>query len=91
MELVFVKDGSKYVAEFEATNDFNVHIEKAGSGYLYAQQRTTNNGEYDSIRGASFAPSDSVVDVDFIGSVYPKHIRIVSQVAPTLATITFME
>lgn len=27
MELNFTKDGNAYVAEFEASGDFNVHIE----------------------------------------------------------------
>lgn len=90
-ELSFAKEGSRYVVEFEASSNFNLHIERAESGYLYVQQKTIANAEYDSIRDANFAPSDNVVDFDFTGVVYPKYIRVVSKAEPTLAVVTFAE
>ena len=89
MELSFVKEGRRYFAEFKATSDFNLHIEKTGSGFLYVQQKTVENAEYDSIRGATFAQSDVVIDIDFTALVYPKWIKIVTEVEPTLAVVTY--
>lgn len=91
MELSFVKEGSKYVCEIQVTSDFNLHIEREGKGFLYVQQKTTSNGNYDSVRNANFAPSDNVIDYDFTGVIYPKSIRVVSEVEPTLAVVTFAQ
>ena len=89
MELSFVKEGRKYSAEFEVTADFNLHIERGTNGFLFVQQRTASSGQYDSIQGANFTPSDRVVDIDFVGAVYPKWIKIVSEVEPTMAVVNF--
>ena len=89
MELSFIKSGSKYVCEVQVTSDFNLHIEREDSGFLYVQQRTTFDGEYDSVSGADFSPSDTIIDVDFTALVYPKWIKIVTEVEPTLAVVTF--
>lgn len=89
MELSFVKEGGKYSAEFEVTADFNLHIERDTNGFLFVQQRTASSGQYDSIQGANFTPSDRVVDIDFVGAVYPKWIKIVSEVEPTMAVVNF--
>lgn len=88
MELQFVKQGSRYIAEFQTTGDFNLHIERKESGFLYVNQRTTASGKYDSIRGTSFNYGDPVVDVDFVGTIYPKYIQVVSKVMPTMAEVT---
>ena len=87
-ELVFVKQGSKYVSEFEVTKDFNLHIERGKGGILYLQQRTTDVGMYDSVNNADFAPMDLIVDYDFSSLVYPKYIKVVSEVEPSYAAIT---
>jgi len=91
MELTFRKEGSKYIAEFAATADFNLHLEREDGGLLYVQQRTSTSGQYDSIKGGDFAPQDKIVDCDFLGVVYPKYIKIVSEVEPTLAIVTFAQ
>lgn len=88
MELNFTQVGDKYVAEFEVTSDFNLHIEREGSGYLFVNQRTTAEGKYDSIRSGSFNYGDPVVDVDFVSSIYPKYIQVVSKIKPTMAVVT---
>lgn len=87
--LNFTKVGDKYVAEFEATTDFNLHIERNESGFLFVNQRTTSSGAYDSVKGASFNYGDAVVDMDFVGTIYPKYIQIVSKVKPTMAIVTY--
>ena len=91
MELNFVKDGNQYVAEFMATADFNLHIERNERGFLIFNQRTTASGKYDRIKGTSFNDGDPVVDVDFVGSIYPKYIQVVSKVMPTMAVVTASE
>jgi len=91
MELAFNQVGNSYVAEFEAQGDFNLHIEREESGFLMVNQRTTPEGKYDSIRGGNFNYGDNVVDVDFVGSIYPKYIQVVSKVQPSLAVVTFAE
>lgn len=87
--LTFNQVGDKYVAEFEATTDFNLHIERNESGFLFVNQRITSSGAYDSIKGASFNYGDAVVDMDFTGAIYPKYIQVVSKVMPTLAVVTY--
>ena len=89
--LEFKKKGSKYEAEITVSSDFNLHIEREQSGVLYVQQRTSENGAFDSISGANFGQTDTVIDYDFVGSIYPKHIKVVSGVLPTMAVVTFAE
>lgn len=36
MELTFIKQDNYYIADFEVTSDFNIHIEKK-EGYLYIE------------------------------------------------------
>lgn len=87
MELTFRKEGSKYIAEFSATADFNLHLEREVGGFLYVSQRTSASGQYDSIKGGDFAPKDKVVDYDFTALVYPKFIKVVSEVEPSYAAV----
>lgn len=89
--LKFTKEGSRYVTEVEVTSDFNLHIEREQGGVIYLQTRTTPTGRFDSVKGFNIANLDSVIDYDFTALVYPKTIRIVSEVEPTLAEITFAE
>jgi hypothetical protein len=91
MVLEFTKTDAFYVAEFEAQSDFNVHIERNKSGALFFQQKTTASGNYDSVSQANFAYGDLVIDVDVTALVYPKYMRVVSEVEPTLAEVTFAE
>lgn len=89
MELIFNNyQPGLWLSEFEVTQDFNLHIERVDSGYLYIKQRSTPKGLFDNIKGASFDHADPVVDVDFVGTIYPKYIQIVSKVEPTYAEVT---
>ena len=87
--LNFTKEGSLYVADVEVTSDFNLHIEREQGGVIYMQARTTSTGRFDSVKGFNIANLDPVIDYDFSALVYPKTIRIVSEVEPTFAEITF--
>ena len=89
MELIFTNyQPGLWISEFEVTQDFNLHIERVDSGYLYIKQRSTPKGLFDNIKGASFDHADPVVDVDFVGTIYPKYIQVVSKVEPTYAEVT---
>ena len=44
MDLTFNKTNKGYVAEFEATSDFNLHVERKGEGAILLYQRTQGNG-----------------------------------------------
>ena len=89
MELNFVKEGTKWVAIFDTASDFNLHIERENNGFLFVYQRTSATGKYDSISGADFSRVDNVIDFDFSGVVYPKSIKIESEVEPTMCVVTF--
>lgn len=41
MNIQFKKEGVLWIAEFEATSDFNLHLEREGTGSLRVMQRTT--------------------------------------------------
>lgn len=88
----FVKSGTKFIGEFEANSDFNLHLERNKSGSIYMQVKGTSVGnQYDSIRDVNISDSDFVFDSDFTALVYPKYIRIVSDVEPIIAEVTFNE
>lgn len=77
MELAFRKEGSKHIAEFSATADFNLHLEKEKEGFLFVQQRTSTSGQYDSINGGNFARMFGVIlkaETDGILSIYPSNM-----------------
>lgn len=90
MELTFTKDGDKYVTSFTVTSDFNIHIEKSG-GRIVLFQSSIENGEYDYVSGATIADTDGVFDSDFTALIYPKYIKMVADVMPTKAIVTFAE
>lgn len=91
MELTFIKSKTKsWVAEFEAASGFNLHIEKAEIGKLRVYQKTAGD-EFAEINTRPDLVNGTVVDCDFSGSVYPKSIKVVSEVEPTSAVVTFAE
>lgn len=78
MELVFNKQGNKYVAEFEVNNDFNLHIKKPEGGSLLMMQRGISEGNYDIVNSVKMAYGDTVLDVDVTALVYPKYLKLES-------------
>lgn len=88
MELNFTSNGGAYIAEFEAVGDFNVHIEK-GSGRCEMYQTTVAGGNYDRVEAFGNMSLAGTIDMDFTCLVYPKYLRIVSEVLPTKAVVTF--
>lgn len=79
-----------YFAEFQANSNFALHIEK-NEGSLVVYQRSVEKGEYDVVRALDVNVKDRCVDVDFVGAVYPKWIRVESNVRPYVAKVVFAE
>lgn len=75
MELTFLLDGNKWVTEFEANADFNLHIEK-GAGSLSVSQTSVPGGKYDNVPSLRMSPEDATLDKDVTALLYPKTIRI---------------
>lgn len=88
MTLEFIQVGNKFVAEFKTEADFNLHVEKE-NGELSVWQTTVEGGKYDVVKTA--APLDKVVDIDFVGVIYPKYIKVTCASLPTMAVVTFNE
>lgn len=89
MELIFTQSeiGKSWVAEFEATADFNLHIERSKGGNILLYQRTKGSG-WDIVN--DFAnPRYGTIDCDCAALIYPKFIKVVSEVEPTYAEVTF--
>lgn len=87
MNITFNNIDNEYYSEFTVEEDFNVHIEFDYSTPLKFYQKSIDNGDYAEIKGLKII-NNKVVDYDFIGAIYPKYIKIVSEVEPTLAVVT---
>ena len=88
MDLNFESQGGYFIAEFEVTSDFNLHIEKDPIGEFLVYQRTAG-GQYDLIQNfKKDKGDDSIIDYDFQALVYPKWIKIKSSVKPLVAIVT---
>lgn len=86
MDLTFNKEGENFVAEFEATADFNLHIERNKGGNILLYVRTQGGG-YDIVDDFGVQKHQGVIDYDCTALVYPKWIKIVSEVEPTYAAV----
>ena len=92
MELQFQKvNENEWVAEFQATADFNLHIERVSSGSITVAQRGTEIGEYATAwaKGEFVYEGQRVIDYDFGALVYPKWIKVTSSSEVISATVTF--
>lgn len=90
MELNFIKnEATRYwECEFEATADFNLHIEGVPEGKVWIYQRTTASGEHAYIKEATPYPSlVDVYDFDFSALIYPKFVKVVCGTEPTYAEV----
>lgn len=61
MELTFIKDGNKWVAEVEISDAFSIHIEK-GAGLLRVLQTSVPGGKSDNVPTLCMSPEDDVMD-----------------------------
>lgn len=92
MELTFVESNAlgktkSWECEFEVEKDFNLHIERKDKGGLFLYQRT-DGGKYDLVDDFNHQGAPSVTDYDATALVYPKFIKIISEVEPTFASVT---
>ena len=88
MELTFQKSADRWIAEFEASADFNLHIEGVVEGNVSLFQRGTASGAYAYVKGATPSPSYSrCYDYDFTSLVYPKFIKVSCATEPTYAEV----
>lgn len=84
MDVQVKQENGVYVAEFTATQDFNIHVEKVSAAPTYIYQRSTDSGKYASLDYYGNYLHNQVIDTDFSAIVYPKHIRIVSEAEMTV-------
>lgn len=89
MELTFVKNekAGSYVAEFEVTADFNLHIEREKGGRILFYQKSQGAGGWAHIDDMGWQDGKPSIDYDFTALVYPKMIKIVSESEPTYAAV----
>lgn len=91
MTLTFTQENGLYVAEFEATAPFSIHLERPRGGFINMLQRSVDSGTFVAVK--NFNPNynaTQVIDADCgQGAVYPKWIRIESAVEPSVAEVTF--
>lgn len=91
MTLTFTQENGLYVAEFEATAPFSIHLERPKGGFINMLQRSVDSGTFVAVK--NFNPNynaTQVIDADCgQGAIYPKWIRIESAVEPSVAEVTF--
>lgn len=90
MELKFKNEKGLYEAEFEATSDFNLHIERKNYGRIEIYQKTSSETNYASTPSYGTNAAD-IVNLDFSMAVYPKYIKVVSYSEPVQGIITMQE
>ena len=83
----FINNGNTYELTFPASTDFNIHLEREGSGMLAIQRRTSGTG-WQTI--ASDMRNKLVIDTDEYNEL-PREYRVVSESKPTLCVITFAD
>lgn len=91
MQLEFVKRGNNHEAIFEASSDFNIHIELDKPSYLGIYQSSIQNGEYSFTTEYKLNNIQKVYDIDFGALVYPKYIKVVSGSRVLKAELTFAD
>jgi hypothetical protein len=77
-----------WVSEFEVTSDFNLHIERISGGRFLVYQKSVADGEYDLVDDLGYKDHKAVIDMDFVGLVYPKYIKVVSESEVTMGIVT---
>lgn len=78
MELTFEKQGPIYVAEFEATGPFNLHLQREDESLVKVYQKAEQDSKYATLPSWEEHDAPKVINIDFAALVYPKWIKIVS-------------
>lgn len=79
-------DRQDWEAEFEATGDFNLHLERPKKGTITILQKTYKDGEY--AFSNEFPYYHNNFDFDFAGLVYPKMIKVISDCEVLVGVVT---
>lgn len=88
IDITFNKVGELWEAEFEATADFALHIERSDVGTIQLFQNTSSSNGYAIVEDFRFDNRNKLV-IDYDTPVLiPKRIKIISKVLPTYAAIT---
>lgn len=88
----FVKVGDEYVATFEATADFALHIERNEPGALSMGITSVPDSQYALVENfPERARHQTIFEHSFIGAIYPLAVQIKSATEPVLASVTFAE
>ena len=90
MEIKFEKLNGIYVAEFEITSNCNIHIEREELGMFTIESRGSKSGKYVPMENGYYGDK-YIIDVDMLGSIYPKYIKVTSTSMPTYAEVNFAE
>ena len=88
MELAFQKIDGQWVAEFEATSDFNINLDRVSKGALVIYQKGSKDGTYASQASYRNIKDSENVDADITALVYPKYIKVVSQTEVVKGIVT---
>lgn len=91
MNLEFQKVNGSYVAEFTATGDFAVHMEKNNNSPVHFYQTSIEGTQYDLCKSLKMAAEDRVLDIAVPLVVSPMYLKVVSYELPTMAVITIKE
>ena len=87
MELKFENQGTSWVAEFEVTGDFNLHVERVSGGRFLLYQKTVKDGKYAICDGVGRQDHKDVIETTLFDLVYPKWIKVVSEAEVTRAVV----
>ena len=88
MNVEFTKTGEVYRGEFTVTSDFNLHMEKEQAGNTRVYIKGVADGEYASANFPSAYSYNAIIDYDFSTVIYPKYLRIDSDVPVKSCIIT---
>lgn len=88
MVLEFTQVGNSYIAEFKATDNFNIHVEKQTPGFISMGQRSTEAGSYVAIK--DFDYKAQVIDAGVVSptGIFPMWYRIESNGPVTVEIVT---
>ena len=88
MDVNFQQVGNYHEAEFTVTSDFNLHLEKEKAGDTRLYVKGVPDGEYAALIFPSNYLFNKVIDYDLSALVYPKYIKIQSDVPVTSCVVT---
>ena len=87
IELNFNLVAGMWQADFKASGDFCLHIERSYPGAIALLQKSIEDGRYANVEDSSVDRSDLIIDTEVQGFIAPKWLRIVMADQPTLAVV----